>query len=446
MDRATERRSIPRWRRAGPLSWLPLLVTLVATSAAIGFAYAEQKEAGRARSATGREELLARRLAELDAAEWRAIASDGGADAAVRQVREARARADAALHAVAAAEPHVHRTLERRYGQYVAALDRETALLAEGRVAAARATDSTSVDPAAEALRAVVDETTARHDRRAARAAASADRITWIATALGLVTMLLLLGQLLAQRRLLATEREHLEELKGLDRLKDEFVASVSHELRTPLTSIRGYLELVLDGEAGELKPEQRNFLAVVDRNTERLLRLVSDLLDVAQIESGRLALDVDEEDLSQFVAEAVEAARPVALDRGIDLELQTNGGARVRIDRTRLAQVLDNLLSNALKFTDPGGRVDVRVSAPNGVVAVEVADTGMGISPDEQAKLFQRFYRTAAAGEHAIPGTGLGLWISKAIVEAHGGEIAVDSGVGRGTTFRVELPTTEHA
>jgi two-component system, OmpR family, phosphate regulon sensor histidine kinase PhoR len=123
---------------------------------------------------------------------------------------------------------------------------------------------------------------------------------------------------------------------------------------------------------------------------------------------------------------------------------MHPNGEARVHIDRTRVAQVLDNLLSNALKFTETGGRVDVRLSTSNGSAFVEVADTGMGISSEDQAKLFQRFYRTDAAGEKAIDGTGLGLWISKAIVEAHGGEITVESDVNRGTTFRIALPAAQ--
>jgi signal transduction histidine kinase len=272
--------------------------------------------------------------------------------------------------------------------------------------------------------------------------AAAADRLKWLAAALGALTFVLLLAQLLVQQRLLARERRQLAELYDLDRLKDDFVASVSHELRTPLTSIRGYLELVLAGEAGELTAEQRDFLGIVDRNSDRLLHLVSDLLEVAQIESGRLELDVAEEELGEFLAEAVAAASPLAAGHGVELALHHNGEIRVLVDRTRLGQVIDNLLSNALKFTHAGGRVDVRLSTSNGAVLVEIADTGIGISPADQERLFQRFYRAAPAAEQAIPGSGLGLWISKAIVEAHGGSIGVESWAGRGSTFRVTLPT----
>jgi hypothetical protein len=244
--------------------------------------------------------------------------------------------------------------------------------------------------------------------------------MTWLAAGLGALTLFLLLVKLVTQRRLLSRERRHLEALESLDRLKDEFVASVSHELRTPLTSIRGYLELLLEGEGGELTPQQREFLGVIDRNSDRLLHLVGDLLDVAQIEAGRLALQATNQDLTAFVAESVEAARPVAADRGIELTLHRNGEAHVHGDRTRLAQMMDNLLSNALKFTDAGGQVDVRLLTSNRTAVVEVSDTGMGISTDELDKLFHRFARTDIAGERGIPGSGLGLWISKAIVEAH--------------------------
>jgi signal transduction histidine kinase len=242
-------------------------------------------------------------------------------------------------------------------------------------------------------------------------------------------------------RAQLADQNEHLREL---DRLKDEFVASVSHELRTPLTSIRGYLELVLEGEAGELSEEQRDCLGIVYRNSSGLLHVVGDLLDVAQFEAGRLSLDLQESDLGGVVAESVESARPVAAERGIDLRFEIDQSPTVEVDPARLAQVIDNLLSNALKFTETGGRVDVHVSALNGSAVVQVSDTGMGIAPDEQAQLFVRFFRGDAAGEKAVQGNGLGLWISKAIVEAHGGEIGVDSELGRGTTFRVELPSSK--
>jgi PAS domain S-box-containing protein len=243
------------------------------------------------------------------------------------------------------------------------------------------------------------------------------------------------------RERLLHELEDQNERLRELDRLKDEFVALVSHELRTPLTSIRGYLELVLEGEAGDLTDDQRQFLGVVERNAHRLLALVGDLLFLAQIEAGRLSLEVGAVDLSAIAAESVETARPIAEEKGITLTLATGPLALVAGDRARLAQLLDNLISNGVKFTPAGGRVDVRVRGQRGQALVEVRDTGMGIPSEEQVHLFERFFRTAQATEQAIQGTGLGLAISKAIVHGHGGQITVASAEGSGTTFRVSIP-----
>ena len=227
------------------------------------------------------------------------------------------------------------------------------------------------------------------------------------------------------------------------DRAKDEFIQLASHELRTPLTSILGYLEILQDGGAGELTAEQRRFLDVVDRNAQRLVRLVGDLLMVARADAGRLGLEMESVELEELVGEAAQAQRLVADERHITLATSVAPLA-LRCDRGRLGEVIDNLLSNALKFTPPGGRVDVSAHAEAGGAVIEVADTGMGIPAAEQERLFERFYRTQAALQAAIPGTGLGLTISKMIVEAHGGRIGVASEEGRGTTFRMWLPMAD--
>jgi signal transduction histidine kinase len=229
------------------------------------------------------------------------------------------------------------------------------------------------------------------------------------------------------------------EQLVLFDRLKDDFVASVSHELRTPLTSIRGYVELLLEGDVGELNEEQERFLAVVDRNADRLLTVVGDLLFVSQVEAGVISLERKPFELTGLLQEAVEAARPAAESKGIELDLTAVDVAEVEADRGRIAQVLDNLLSNAIKFTPSGGNVRVRASATGHRATIEVADSGLGISAEDQARLFTRFFRTSAAT--AIQGTGLGLTIVKAIVESHGGKITVKSQVAVGTVFSVELP-----
>jgi signal transduction histidine kinase len=233
------------------------------------------------------------------------------------------------------------------------------------------------------------------------------------------------------------------DRLHDLDRMKDDFVASVSHELRTPLTSIRGYLELLREGEAGDLTDGQLEFVSIVERNADRLLRLVGDLLFVAQVEAGKISLDPGPTDVEELVRQAVDAARPAATNKGIelDLDLGVNGLSELHADRARLGQVLDNLISNALKFTSAGGHVAVRTSHYADAVVIEVSDDGMGMSQADVSQVFKRFFRSASATEQAIQGTGLGLAIVKAIVQGHDGHITVESAAGKGTVFRVELP-----
>jgi signal transduction histidine kinase len=229
------------------------------------------------------------------------------------------------------------------------------------------------------------------------------------------------------------------------ERMKDEFSALVSHELRTPLTSIIGYLELLRDeaeGDADDPAAAQRaQFLNVVDRNARRLLRLVGDLLFVAQVEAGKLSLEEEHVDLETVAKESVEAAAPRAADGGVELTLDAGPVPLVRGDRDRLAQALDNLVSNAIKFTPEGGRVVVRLFQHEDRAVLEVADTGIGISQPDLQRLFQRFFRTQRATSAAIPGFGLGLTIAQAIVHGHDGQISVQSLDGQGTTFRIELP-----
>jgi signal transduction histidine kinase len=230
------------------------------------------------------------------------------------------------------------------------------------------------------------------------------------------------------------------EQLVELDRLKDEFVSSVSHELRTPLTSISGYVELLKEDESSE---ERRGYLSIVERNADRLLGLVSDLLFTARLQEGRLALEREEVDISVLVRHAVDAARPRAVAAGVDLQLDERPVPVVQGELVRLAQLLDNLISNAIKFTPTGGQVRVMLGVEEGTIRLEVSDTGIGISEADRDKLFERFFRAQSALERQIQGTGLGLYISKAIVEAHGGRIGVQSFEGTGTTFVVEIPAT---
>jgi signal transduction histidine kinase len=227
---------------------------------------------------------------------------------------------------------------------------------------------------------------------------------------------------------------------RELDRMRDAFVATVSHELRTPLTSISGFLEM-LEDEQHALGETGRKYLDVIRRGTERLHSLVEDLLLIAQIEANRVELQLAPVDLERLAANAVEAARPAAQDKGVAVELATDSPPSVLADPHRVTQVLDNLLSNAVKFTPEGGSVRVSVAADGNRGRVVVTDTGIGVSAEEQKQVFSRFFRSAAATQRAIPGTGLGLAICHALIEQHGGTIDFASREGHGTEVVVTLP-----
>lgn len=240
-------------------------------------------------------------------------------------------------------------------------------------------------------------------------------------------------------RELAETFNRMAESLQESERQKDEFFALVSHELRTPLTSIIGYLELVQDDDG--LDEESRGFLEIVDRNARRLLRLVGDMLFVAQVEAGRLSLERTEVDLAAVAEQAVDAAQPSAQRRGVVLNLQTEPVPTIQGDRDRLGQTMDNLISNALKFTPEGAAITVRVREVRGAVEVAVADEGAGIPAEDLSHLFERFYRSGSASRRTVPGVGLGLSIVKTIVEGHGGDIRIESTEGEGTTVTIRFP-----
>jgi PAS domain S-box-containing protein len=231
-------------------------------------------------------------------------------------------------------------------------------------------------------------------------------------------------------------------QLRELDVMKDEFVALVSHELRTPLTAIQGYTELVLDGTAGELNDEQRMMLTAIGRNSTRLFRLISDLLFVAQVNAGKLNVAIEDVDLGAVAAEAIADARPRAAAAQVALAFECEPELMVRADRVRLGQVFDNLISNAIKFTPAGGQVGLSVSLAGEDVVIVVADSGMGMTEEDQQRLFTRFFRTKGAAK--IEGTGLGLSITRAILDAHQGSISVESELGQGTRFTVTVPASD--
>lgn len=225
-------------------------------------------------------------------------------------------------------------------------------------------------------------------------------------------------------------------------KLKDEFVGLISHELRTPLSSILGYLELMRDDDDNPLSEEHLQYLAVAERNAHRLLRLVGDLLFTAQVESGKFPLDSREVSLDTIITAAVESARPVADAAGIQLAAELSESPAVVFgDPVRLGQAVDNLISNAIKFTPRAGQVTVALDVTPANAVVTVRDTGMGIAASELDQLFSRFFRATTATRNAVPGVGLGLTITKAIVTAHHGEMDVESEEGVGTCFSLTLP-----
>ena len=223
--------------------------------------------------------------------------------------------------------------------------------------------------------------------------------------------------------------------------VKDDFVASVSHELRTPLTAVLGHLEILCDRP--DLPDDVARQLAVVERNAARLQALVSDLLDVARVREGTLTLAQQRVDLTEVVGEAVAAARPAAESAELTLRWEPSGSLVIDGDGHRLRQVADNLISNALKYTEPGGTVAVTLEPLPGEVRLAVRDTGLGIPEADLEHVFDRFYRTGEVMNLHIPGTGLGLSIVRDIVEAHGGRVALDSREGDGSTFTVSLPAS---
>ncbi|GLY14657.1 ATP-binding protein [Kineosporia rhizophila] len=232
------------------------------------------------------------------------------------------------------------------------------------------------------------------------------------------------------------------EELRELDRLKGEFVATVSHELRTPLTSITGYAEMLL---ASAEDPTHTRMVQVIDRNSRRLLALVEDLLTLSRVDSGAAARMDEEVDVAELVATSVGVLGPAMESQGVEIDVQIPPGLPYLIgNRSQLERVLLNLLSNAVKFSTAGGTVTVAASVPDLTrpgVQISVSDTGIGIPVEEQGQLFTRFFRTEQARRQAIQGTGLGLAVVRQIVEAHHGTIGVKSAADEGATFTVNLP-----
>ena len=230
------------------------------------------------------------------------------------------------------------------------------------------------------------------------------------------------------------------KELKTLDQLKDNFVSTVSHELRAPLTSIKGSVGLILDGMVGEVDPQITKYLTVCQRNADRLIHLINDLLDLSKIESGRMIITPTKCVMKELANEAVEDLSTYSVNRQVDLRVEIPDNLIAQVDRNRFIQVLQNLLSNALKFTE-SGEVIIRAEKTSNAVLVEIQDTGIGIPPEYIEKIFGKFSQVDSTLTRKVGGSGLGLAICRAIVEEHGGSISVESKMGEGSCFRIILP-----
>jgi len=239
------------------------------------------------------------------------------------------------------------------------------------------------------------------------------------------------------------TEQRRLREIaEEASRLKDEFLALLSHELRTPLNTVLGYARMLRREDSrmtGELRTRS---LDALERNADALSRLVTDVLDTSRSVSGKLRLDLETAPLEEIVSEAVRTVSPPAEAKDLAFEVHCEPGIAVRADRDRLQQVLWNLLSNAIKFTPAGGTVSLRTRRDHGSIVISVQDTGIGIASEHLPHVFHRFWQAHTGVSREFGGLGIGLTLSRHLVEMHGGTIAVDSpGPGRGATFTVLLP-----
>jgi signal transduction histidine kinase len=236
-------------------------------------------------------------------------------------------------------------------------------------------------------------------------------------------------------------------ELQRLDMLKSIFVSVAAHELRSPLASILGFLEVVLDEEPGALNTEQREYLDIIRGSTQRLLDIAKGLLDATRIEAGRIELVLQPTDLRSLLESVVAEFEPQLVAKAQRLVLHaTPRLPAVLCDQTRAAQIVGNLLDNASKYTPRRGRIriDLAPAEEEGFVQVSVADNGVGISAPDQAKVFQRFFRAESGLSTRVHGAGMGLYITRSLVEMHGGRIWFESTLDRGSTFHVTFPVAD--
>jgi len=231
-----------------------------------------------------------------------------------------------------------------------------------------------------------------------------------------------------------------------IDCMKGEFLSMAAHELRAPMTSIRGYSDMLLLGLVGEYDQRQKQFLNTIKTNVDRVLEMVNEFSEISRLETGALKLDAKSLHVGDLVSEVIVSLRPQIQAKEINLTIEVPPDLpQVWGDRTRIIQVLTNLVSNAYKYTPEGGQIAIAAQWLDDTVQVDVADTGIGIAPQDQARLFTRFFRADHPEVRRVTGTGLGLSIVKSIVEMHGGRIWVESQLGEGSTFSFTLPLANY-
>ncbi|HEV7215379.1 MAG TPA: PAS domain S-box protein [Chloroflexota bacterium] len=401
-------------RRDGGIVWARMTVSLV------------RDGDGRPRFAIGMGEDITERMQAAEAFAQQYMATETARS-------ETRAILDATVEAVLLVSPDgVVRTVNRRCEQILGLTQENLANRTFHELQPEL--EQRFIDPAAVALlTATITDTEERFTRDLYQRWPVARTLELFSTPVRSVDSLLL-GRLYAFRDV-TRERE-------VDRMKSEFVSLVSHEMRTPLTSIKGYAYLLLSGDTGELASEQRTFAQVIIDNADRLSAMIDAFLDLSRIESGRMELVRAPVDLAALIASVITSIRPQVEAKRQRLVTEIAGDLPpLSGDAGRLAQIMTNLVSNAQKYTPPGGTITVAARQEGESLHLSVADTGIGISPEERAQLFTRFYRASNRETQAVGGTGLGLAITKSLVELHGGSISVRSEPGAGATFTVVLP-----
>lgn len=236
--------------------------------------------------------------------------------------------------------------------------------------------------------------------------------------------------------------RRNNEQLHKLDQVKDEFISMASHQLRTPLTTIKGYLSMVLDGDTGEINPQQRKLLEEAFNSSQRMVYLISDFLNVSRLQTGKFELDKRPTDLAQVLSQEIEQLRLIARSRQLTLDYEpAKGIPTLKLDENKIRQVMMNFVDNAIYYSLPNGTIEVRLHKEASDIVFTVKDHGIGIPDKEQAGLFGKFYRASNARKQRPDGTGVGLYMAKKVIDAHKGEVIFSSKEGEGSTFGFRLP-----